>query len=76
MSDSCELCEFTHFRNANELDPRFTKSVFKEMRLKHPTDSACHPKRSPNSTFTELRFDTGEDLVGAVKLVKVASTKV
>ena len=67
--------EFAHFHNANELDLRLTKTVIRELGLKHPTGSVHHPGRSQNSAWIELRFAVAADIKRVRELVELAVTK-
>ena len=76
MAGGPELCyrgkSFGHFHNGNELDLRLTKKVIKRLGLSHPPDSVCHPKRSPNSPYFEVRFNSPGDFDNVIKLVSLA----
>lgn len=61
--------EIGHFHSANELDLRLGRKLIERSGLKHPHGSACHPKRSANSQFIELRFDGAGDLDRIVALI-------
>ncbi|WP_087461673.1 luciferase domain-containing protein [Oleiphilus messinensis] len=68
--------EFAHFHNDNELDLRLTKKLIQQENLIHPPDSFVHPKRSPNSPWIELRFNTDAEMNEVVRLVKLGVTAI
>lgn len=63
--------EIGHFHNFNELDLRLGKTLIQQEGLSHHPDSVYHPKRSKQSQFVELRFNTPQDLDRIVELVQL-----
>lgn len=66
---------FAHFHHDHELDLRLTRSVIKAQGLSHPKDSVCHPHRSPQSAWIEIRFHSAHDIQRISQLVALAVTK-
>lgn len=68
--------DFAHFHNDNEIDLRLTKTVRRQERTLNPVNSTYHPKRSANSPWVELRFNSTAELNEVVRLVKLAIEKI
>ena len=64
--------EFAHFHDVHELDLRLGKKVIQELGLSHPSDSAQHPDRSPNSPWIELRLQSPSDVKRVLALIERA----